>query len=83
MKKKYHIEEEDSWLLKMYRLHGHWVNAYLKDIFYAGMINSQRFESINSFFDDFVNVNTKLVEFIQQYDKVVDVRRSSESQQDF
>ena len=47
------------------------------------MTTSQRSESINSFFDGFVNANTKLVEFVHQYDKVVAARRSSESQQDF
>ena len=84
MNEKYHLEkEEDSWLLKMHRLHGHWVNAYLKDVFCARIITSQRSESINSFFDGFVNANTKLVEFVHQYDKVVAARRSSESQQDF
>jgi len=51
-------------LLKMYRLRGHWVNAYLKDIFCAGMTTSQRSESINFFFDGFVNVNIKLFEFV-------------------
>ena len=30
---KYHIDEKESWLVKMYRLCTHWVNAYLKDIF--------------------------------------------------
>ena len=49
---KYHIKEEDSWLLKMYILHRHWVNAYLKDIICVGMTTSQRSESINSIFDD-------------------------------
>ena len=52
--------------MKMYRLRGHWVNAYLKDVFCAGMITSQRSESINSFFDVFVNSNTKLVKFVQE-----------------
>ena len=43
MNEKYHLEEEeDSWLLKMHRLRGHWVNAYLKDVFSAGMTTSQR-----------------------------------------
>jgi len=84
MNKKYHLEEEeDIWLLKMYRLRGHWVNAYLKNIFYAGMTASQRSESINSFFDGFVNANTKLVEFIHQYDNAFAACRSSASQQDF
>ena len=56
MSEKYQLEEEDgSWLMKMYRLRGHWVNAYLKDVFCAGMTTSQRSESINSFFDGFVN----------------------------
>ena len=39
MNDKYHLEEEeDSWLLKMYRLRGHWVNVNLKDIFCTEMI---------------------------------------------
>ena len=74
MKQKYHIDEEDIWLVKMYKLRKHWVNAYQKDIFYTGMTTSQRSESINSFFDGFVNANTKLVEFVHQYDKVVAAR---------
>ena len=67
----------------MCRLHEHWVNAYLNDIFCAGMTTSQRSESINSFFDGFVNANTKLVELVHQYDKAVAARRSFETQQDF
>ena len=47
------------------------------------MTTSQTSESINSFFDGFVNANTKLVEFVHQYDKAVAARRSSETQQDF
>ena len=67
----------------MYKLRGHWVNAYLKDIFCAWMTTSQRSESLNFFFNGFVNENTKLVEFVHQYDKAVAARRSSKSQQDF
>jgi len=40
-------------------------------------------KSINSFFDGFVNANTKLVEFVHQYDKSVTARRRSQSQEDF
>jgi len=84
MKEKFHIEEEEnSWLVKMYRLRGYWVNAYLKDIFCARMTPSQMSESINSFFNDFVNANTKLFEFVHQYDKAVAARRRAESQEDF
>ena len=66
-----------KWLLKMYRLRENWVNAYLKDTFYSGMKTSQRSESINSFFDGFVNSNKKLVEFVHQYNKVVTTCHSS------
>ena len=66
-------------LLKMYRFRGHWVNTYLKNIFCAGMTTGQRSESINFFFDGFVNVNTKLVEFVHQYDKAVAACHRSDS----
>ena len=66
----------------MYRLRTYWVDAYMKDIFWAGMTSSQRSERINSFFDEFVNANTKLVEFINKYDKVITAQRRSESQED-
>ena len=80
---KISINEEHSWLVKMYRLRTHWVNAYLKDIFYARMTSSQRSDSINSFFDRFVNANIKLVEFVHQYKKTVAARHITESQEDF
>ena len=33
MKQKYYIdEEEDSWLVKMYKLNTHWVNARYKNV---------------------------------------------------
>jgi len=83
-KQKYHIDkEEENWLVKMHRLCTHWVNTYVKDIFCAGMTISQRSESINSFFDDFVNANTKLIEFVYQYDKAVVACHRAKSQEDF
>ena len=70
LKEKYHIED-DSWLGNMFKLRHHWVKAYLKDSFFAGMTTSGRSESIHSFFDGFVNAKTMLNEFVVQYDKVV------------
>ncbi|XP_020262591.1 protein FAR1-RELATED SEQUENCE 5-like [Asparagus officinalis] len=84
IKVKFNINEgEDSWLTRMCNLREHWVDAYLKDYFWAGMTTSQRSESINAFFDGFVNANTRLVEFVGQYDKAVASRRASESHEDF
>ncbi|XP_020250195.1 protein FAR1-RELATED SEQUENCE 5-like [Asparagus officinalis] len=84
LKEKFNINENvDSWLTRMYRLHAHWVDAYLKDIFWVGMTTSQRSESINAFFDGYVNTKTRLVDFVCQYDKALANRRASESQEDF
>jgi len=47
------------------------------------MTIGQMSESINSFFDGFLNANTKLVEFVHQYDKAVAARRRADSQEDF
>ncbi|XP_020245169.1 protein FAR1-RELATED SEQUENCE 5-like [Asparagus officinalis] len=65
LKENFNIDESvDSWLTRMYRLRAHWVDAYLKDIFWAGMTTSQRSESINAFFDGYVNTKTRLVDFL-------------------
>ncbi|GKC59106.1 FAR1-related sequence 5-like protein, partial [Tanacetum coccineum] len=67
----------------MFKLRHHWVKAYLKDTFFAGMTTSGKSESIHSFFDGFVNAKTMLNEFVVQYDKAVSSRRSAEKDQDF
>jgi len=64
MKEKISDRRRRQLAVKDVRLRGHWVNAYLKHIFFAGMTTGQRSESINSFFYGFVNTNTKLVEFV-------------------
>lgn len=82
LKEKYNIED-DSWLAKMYNLRHHWVKAYLKDTFFAGMTTSGRSESIHSFFDGFVHSKTMLNEFVLQYEKAVTCRRGAEEDQNF
>lgn len=41
-----------SWLYKMYEKREHWVNFFLKDIFWAGMTTKGRSESMNAFLMD-------------------------------
>ncbi|XP_077215612.1 protein FAR1-RELATED SEQUENCE 5-like [Tasmannia lanceolata] len=79
---KYHIEE-NGWLAKMWDVRTHWVPAYFRDTFTAGMTSSARSESINSFFDGYVNQNTSLKEFVEQYDMALIEHRKVESQEDF
>ncbi|XP_020271630.1 protein FAR1-RELATED SEQUENCE 5-like [Asparagus officinalis] len=84
MKEKFDInEEEDGWLQTVYKYREHWVSCYLKDTFFAGMRSSQRSESINAFFDGYVNSQTQLHEFVLQYEKALTHRRLSEAHEDF
>ena len=59
------------------------MDAYLKDEFWSGTTSCQRSESINAFFDGFVNSRTQLVDFVCEYDKAVVAHRASESDEDF
>ncbi|CAI9296203.1 unnamed protein product [Lactuca saligna] len=79
---KYKLES-NCWIADMYNQRVHWAKAFLKDIFLAGMSTSGRSESINSFFDDFVNSSTMLNDFLVQYDKAVASRRAAEEDEDF
>src|SRR5436190_18737432 len=84
MRDKFDIDENASnWLAKMYRDREHWVDAYLKNTFWAGMTTTQRSESINAFFDGYVNSKTNLIDFVNQYDKAVSSRRAAELNEDF
>ncbi|XP_061343800.1 protein FAR1-RELATED SEQUENCE 5-like [Gastrolobium bilobum] len=82
LKNKYDIRA-GSWLANMYTSRHHWAKAYLKDTFFAGMTTSGRSESINSFFDGYVNSNTMLNDFVIQYDKAIKSRRDAEEDEDF
>ena len=43
----------------------------LKDCFWAGMSTTQRSESMNVFFDGFVNSKTNLKQFVKQYENAL------------
>ncbi|CAI9284751.1 unnamed protein product [Lactuca saligna] len=82
MRIKY-VMEKNCWISDMYNQRIHWAKPFLKDIFFAGMTTTGRSESINSFFDGFVNSKTMLNEFVVQYDKAVKSRRDDEEDEDF
>ena len=44
---------------------------------------SQRSESMNAYFDGFINANTKLIDFVNQYDKAVIAHRALERREDY
>ncbi|XP_061341451.1 protein FAR1-RELATED SEQUENCE 5-like [Gastrolobium bilobum] len=78
-----YVIKTDSWLANMHASRHHWAKAYLKDTFFAGMTTSGRSESINAFFDGYVNSNTMLNDFVIQYDKEIKSRRDAEEDEDF
>ncbi|XP_023737430.1 protein FAR1-RELATED SEQUENCE 5-like [Lactuca sativa] len=59
MHSKYELES-NSWISDMYNQRIHWAKPFLKDTFFVGMTTTGRSESINSFFDEFVNSRTML-----------------------
>ncbi|XP_071695688.1 protein FAR-RED IMPAIRED RESPONSE 1-like [Rutidosis leptorrhynchoides] len=52
-------------------------------IFWAGMSTTQRSESINSFFDKYVNKKTTLKQFVEQYENALRDRAEKENVEDF
>jgi hypothetical protein len=55
----------------------------MKDTFFGGMSTTQRSESINSFFDKYVNKKTTLKEFVEKYKVALEDREEAEKQADF
>ncbi|KAF8405758.1 hypothetical protein HHK36_007835 [Tetracentron sinense] len=60
-----------------------WVPVYLKDTFYAGMSTTQRSESMNAFFDKYVNSQTYLKEFVDKYEMALKDKYEKEMKADF
>ncbi|XP_021768883.1 protein FAR-RED IMPAIRED RESPONSE 1-like [Chenopodium quinoa] len=78
---KYKLETNE-WLQILYKERHMWVPAFMRDFFWADMKTTQRVESINSFFDGFLNRKTKLFEFPQKYDKAMEKRIDDETDAD-
>ncbi|XP_021739064.1 protein FAR1-RELATED SEQUENCE 6-like isoform X2 [Chenopodium quinoa] len=79
--KKYGLEENE-WLCDLFEERHMWIPAYMKEYFWAGMKTTQRVESINSFFDGFVNRKTKLYEFPKKYSKAMTSKVTDETEAD-
>ncbi|XP_021736782.1 protein FAR1-RELATED SEQUENCE 8-like [Chenopodium quinoa] len=74
--------EDNEWLQELFVERHMWVPAFMKEYFWAGMKTTQRVESINSFFDGFVDKHTKLCEFPEKYSQAMKKRVSDETDAD-
>ncbi|PWA53153.1 Protein FAR1-RELATED SEQUENCE 6 [Artemisia annua] len=75
--------EKNEWLCSLFKDRRHWVPTFVKDIFWAGMSTTQRSESMNSFFDGYVNSKTSLRQFVEQYDNALKSKIEKETKADF
>lgn len=74
---------ENEWLLNVYADRSQWVSVYLRDTFFAEMSITQRSDSMNSFFDGYVNASTTLQLFVKQYEKALESRHEKEVKADY
>ena len=72
-----------SWLQDMYSVRHKWVRVYTKLHFTTGMTTTSRSESMNSFFDEFVNASTGLKEFIENSRKTLEKQNLREREADY
>lgn len=75
--------DNNEWLQGLYKIRESWIPVYNRSCFFAGMNTSQRSESINAFFDSFVNATTTLQEFVLKFEKAVDSRLEVEKREDY
>ncbi|XP_042939412.1 protein FAR1-RELATED SEQUENCE 1-like [Carya illinoinensis] len=73
----------NKWLQALFEERSFWVPAYLKTEFWAGMITTQRSESMNAFFDGYVHSGTTLKEFVDQFDNALRKKVEVETTVDF
>ncbi|XP_026446056.1 protein FAR-RED IMPAIRED RESPONSE 1-like [Papaver somniferum] len=74
---------ENEWLTTLYDERHLWVPCFVKSHFWAGMSTTQRSESINAFFKDYVTSKTMLKQFVYQYEQATNEKVEKESQSDF
>jgi zinc finger SWIM domain-containing protein 3 len=80
---EYYGLQDDEWLKGLFGERDHWVPVYMRDTFWAGMSTTQRSESMNSFFDGYVNSKTALKQFVEQYDNALKDKIEKENLADF
>ncbi|XP_021734965.1 protein FAR-RED ELONGATED HYPOCOTYL 3-like [Chenopodium quinoa] len=71
--KQYSLEDDEC-SCGLYEERHMWVPAFMKEQFWAWMKTTQRVESINNFFDGFVNRKTKMYEFPDKYTRAMERR---------
>ncbi|XP_058748867.1 protein FAR1-RELATED SEQUENCE 4-like [Vicia villosa] len=72
-----------KWVQSLYDDRACWVPTFMRDISFAGLSTGSRSESLNSLFDKYVQVDTSLREFIEQYRLILEDRYEEEAKANF
>ncbi|XP_059636320.1 protein FAR1-RELATED SEQUENCE 5-like isoform X2 [Cornus florida] len=72
-----------EWLQLMYNARQQWVPVYLRDTFFGEMSITQSSDSINSFFDGYINASTNIHVLVKQYEKAIATRYEKEVKADY
>ncbi|XP_059625454.1 protein FAR-RED IMPAIRED RESPONSE 1 isoform X2 [Cornus florida] len=73
----------DIWFQSLYDDRERWIPTYMRNIFLAGISTTQRSESINSFFDKYMQRRTTLKEFLDHYKAILQEKYEEEAKADF
>ncbi|KAM1513674.1 hypothetical protein ACFX1Z_025077 [Malus domestica] len=76
---QHHGIRDHNWLQALYEDRKRWVPVYLKDIFLAGMFPVQPSEVVSSFFEEFLDRDTPLKEFLDKYDRALQTHHHLEA----
>ena len=66
-----HHLKKNEWLANLYEERKRWISALLNSNFFAGMSSTQRSESMNAFFDDYLHNSTTLKVFVEQFENLM------------
>ncbi|CAL1367241.1 unnamed protein product [Linum trigynum] len=75
--------EDNEWVEELYLSAEKWVPAFVIDTFWSGWLFSQRSESRISYFDESLNSNTSLKQFLELYQVVLKVNIEKEMAADY
>ncbi|WCJ28616.1 FAR1-related sequence 5 [Euphorbia peplus] len=79
---RYELHDHE-WLQTIYADRSQWVPVYLRDTFFAEMSITQRSDSMNSYFDGYINASTNLNQFFKLYEKALESRNEKEVKADY
>ncbi|KAM6596036.1 hypothetical protein CsatA_006560 [Cannabis sativa] len=75
--------EDNKWLKKMYNLREKWALVYGGETFCADMTTTQRSESMNNTIKGYVSYKHDLLQFFENFERLLESRRYEELQADF